>query len=274
MEKSKTVERALRLLSCFSKAERELNASDLARRLGLSRTAVVRLLSTLEAAGFVEREPANAQYRVGLTAFQIGSLYLATNPLIGFAAPCLEKLADETGCTAYFGVMQDDQAVILAHREGFHPIRFVWTAGDRLPICTTAYGKAMLARLPVNVLDRIVGKGKLRGLTDESLRTRAQLDRQLREIRTRGWAIGEDEAAPGVTAVGAAVVDARGYPLAGISVSYVPGTVSASDVKPQILGPLVATQAASISARTAEYADYGFDLQLHPCRESALRKRK
>lgn len=261
MEKAKTIERALQVLSCFSKTDCELTASEVARRLSLSRTAVVRILSTLETGGFVERRPANSHYRVGLTAFRIGSLYLASNPLMEFARSCLDKLATETGCTAYLGVMEGGDAVILAGREGWHPIRFVWAPGDRLPICTASYGKAMLAQLPAAALDRILGKGKLRGLTDHSLRTRAQLDAQLRTIRKRGWAIARDESSIGVTAIGAAIADQTGYPLGGISISYVAGTVDTDAARPELLGRLVAEQAGMISARAAEYADCGYDSQ-------------
>lgn len=264
MEKAKTIERALRVLSCFTRAEHELNASELARRLGLSRTSVVRMLSTLEASGFVERRPGDSRYRVGLAAFRVGCVYVATNPLVGFADSCLEILVKESGCTAaYLGVMEGDEAIIIAHREGSHPIRFVWTTGDRLPICTTAYGKAMLALLPTILLDRIVGKKKLRGLTAHSLRTRAQLDVQLREIRKRGWAIAEDESSVGIMAVGAAVVDHTGCPIAGISISYVRGTLDRppNRARPEHLGSLVAEQAAVISARASEYAEYGKDLR-------------
>ena len=261
MEKAKTIERALQVLCCFSRDERELNASELARRLGLSRTAVVRILSTLEAAGFVQRRPADSRYHIGLTAFRIGSLYLAANPLVSFATACLDRLAQKTGCTAYLSAMEGDQLIILAHREGSHPIRFVWRAGDHLPICTTAAGKAMLARLPAKVLDRILGKKSVRGLTEHSLRTRTALDVQLQDVRKRGWAIARDESSLGITAIGAAVVDPTGFPIAGISISYVPGTVHDAAIKPEPLASIVAEQAMLIAARCAEYNEYGYGLQ-------------
>lgn len=258
MEKAKTVERALRILSAFSKAERELNASELARRLKLSRTIVVRILSTLEAAGFVERKPGDPRYQIGLTAFRIGSLYLTANPLLGFATSCLDKLVNETGCTAYLGVIDAGDAVIIAHREGRHPVRFMWTAGDRLPVTTTAYGKAMLGRLPAEELDRVLGRNGLPGLTERSLRMRAELDAQLHAVRKRGWAAAKDEAALGVNAVGAAIVDAAGYPIAGIAISYV--DYPPDPTLPASLGLLVVEEARAISARAAEYGEHGHRL--------------
>jgi DNA-binding IclR family transcriptional regulator len=258
MEKAKTVERALRILCAFSRGERELNASELARHLDLSRTIVVRILSTLEAAGFVERKPGDPRYQIGLTAFRIGSLYLTANPLLGFATRCLDKLVNETGYTAYLGVIDAADAVIITHREGRRPVRFMWTAGDRLPITTTAYGKAMLALLPAAELDRVLGTEGLAVLTERSLRTRAALDAQLHGIRKRGWAAAKDEAALGVNAVGAAIVDAAGYPIAGIAISYV--DYPPDPTLPKTLGPLVVEEARIISARAAEYEEHGHRL--------------
>jgi IclR family transcriptional regulator, KDG regulon repressor len=80
-ESSKTVKNALTLLNCFSRSQPVLTASELTRQLKLARTSVIRLLVTLEACGFVEKQPEGIGYRIGLRAFEIGTLFLAANPL-------------------------------------------------------------------------------------------------------------------------------------------------------------------------------------------------
>ena len=68
-ETSKTVSNALSVLSCFSRSEPVLTASELARRLKLARTIVIRLLATLERFGYIEKSPEAVGYRIGLRAF-------------------------------------------------------------------------------------------------------------------------------------------------------------------------------------------------------------
>ena len=93
-ETSKTVSNALSVLGCFSRSEPVLNASELTRRLKLTRTSVIRLLATLERFGYVEKCPEAVGYRIGLRAFEVGSLFLAANPLSAVLARALDELVE------------------------------------------------------------------------------------------------------------------------------------------------------------------------------------
>jgi DNA-binding Lrp family transcriptional regulator len=84
-ETLQTVERALQVLQVFSRERTEVSQSELARTLGLPRTVVLRILNTLKQAGFLERVPGDSLYRIGLSAFEVGALYLANNPLVTVA---------------------------------------------------------------------------------------------------------------------------------------------------------------------------------------------
>lgn len=220
METSKTVTNALRVLACFTRGEPVIAIAALARRLGLPRTNVLRLLATLEHFRFVEREHGGG-YRLGLRAFELGSVYLTSNPAPSLAVTALDALVAATQCTAYLGVLDGDDAVILTCREGSLPIRFVWPAGSRLPCATTALGKAILMHMSPAALEAQLGRQKaLRTLTPSSLRNRKELERDLAAARCSGWAVAREESHAGLTAVGAAVLDQAGSPIAGISLSY------------------------------------------------------
>ncbi|MDE2573235.1 MAG: IclR family transcriptional regulator [bacterium] len=258
MEKAQTVERALRILRCFSEEQPELTASEFVRHLALPRTIVVRLLGTLEAAGFLERNARDSRYRIGLAAFEIGSLYVAANPLLGFINRELARLAEETGYTAYFGVLEGAETIIIAHHEGRLPVRFIWSAGDRLPVTTTGLGKAMLAHLSPKRLDALLGESKLSGLTEHSLSNRRQLDAQLAEVRKRGYAVARDESSLGITAVGAAILDADAQPIGGISLSILDYPRDARRV--ERAGTIIRQAAATINGRAGVYESYAHRL--------------
>ncbi len=124
-ETVQTVERACTALRMFSRDRPELRVSELARSLGLSRTIVIRILNTLERVGFVERTAGDARYRIGLAAFEVGGLYLATNQLVAVAGEVLDDLVEKTGHIAYLGSLDGAEAVILSLREGRSPVRFL-----------------------------------------------------------------------------------------------------------------------------------------------------
>lgn len=252
---SQTVERALRLLQTFSRDCPAIAPSDLSRSLDLPRTIVLRILNTLEQAGFVERLPGDSRYRLGVAAFEVGARYAAANPILAVADEELARLVDRTGYTAYLGVLDHHDAVIVSRHEGHHPVRFIWSVGDRLPATTTALAKAILVHMDASELDHILGAGPLSGLTDRSIVMRSDLDRDLQEARERGWTRTEEESFPGVSALGAAIFDASSRPIAGISISFLNYPEDAGRV--EHLGRAVCEAAGIITTRVAGHSLYG-----------------
>jgi len=255
-ESSKTVRNALSLLSCFTRSQPVLTASELTRRLKLARTSVIRLLVTLETSGFIEKHPDGMGYRIGLRAFEIGTLFLVANPLSSLLVRALDELVEKTQCTAYFAILDKDDVVILNYREGTLPIRFIWQVGDRLPLHTTALGKAILAHMSRAEIDQQIGSGEtLRGLTDKSIRSRAELDDDIEKTRERGWGLARQESHAGLTAVGSAILDEADHPIAAISISCL-------DYPPNLerlnqYAVVVQAVARDVSRKIAEYRSYG-----------------
>jgi DNA-binding IclR family transcriptional regulator len=260
-ETVQTVTRALNVLRAFSRERPDMSVAELTRRLDLPRTIVLRLLNTLENAGYVERVADTSHYRIGLAALELGALYLADNPLIVKAADVLDDLARQTGYTAYLGALDRGNAVILALREGRRPVRFVWSIGDRLPATTTAFGKAMLMHMDGQQVDEILGHDgdngddRLTALTERSIKTRMELGRQLEQARTQGWIVAQDESYPGVSAVGSAIVNAEGCPVAGVSVSFL--TYPPNPPIVEQFGRLTVDAAHTLSRRLAVHHLYG-----------------
>ena len=269
-ETSKTVANALNVLSCFSRSEPVLTASELTRRLKLARTSVIRLLATLEGFGFIEKCPEAVGYRIGLRAFEVGTLVLAANPLSSVLSRALDELVEKTQCTAYLAVLDKDDVIILNYREGTLPIRFLWHVGDRLPLHTTALGKAMLACMSSEEIDRHLGRGKaLRGLTEKSIRTRSKLDAEITKTRERGWGLAREESHPGLTAVGSTILDKANRPIAAISVSFL--DYPPNPKRLNHLAAVVMAVAENVSRKIAEYGNYGAGL-VRQHLESAARR--
>lgn len=258
-ESSKTVRNALTLLNCFSRSRPVLNTSELARQLKLARTSVMRLLVTLEACGYVEKLPAAAGYRIGLRAFEVGTLFLAANPLSFVLLRALDELVTNTQCTAYFAILDKDDIVILNYREGTLPIRFIWQVGDRLPCHTTALGKAMLAHMSAKEIEGHIGtRQQLRVLTAKSLRTRSALLKEIEKTRERGWGMAHEESHAGLTAVGSAILDDAGHPIAAISISCLDYPPNPERLKKY--ATVVQKTARDVSRQIAEYRNYGLGM--------------
>lgn len=254
-ETSKTATNALRILASFDAARPVRTASELARELNVSRTSVLRLLTALEGFGFVARNEPGGGYRIGVRAFEIGALYFTAHPMRAAWTEALGELVARTQCTAYLATLDGDDTVMLGCKEGTLPIRFVWKVGDRLPCATTSLGKAMFMHMTREQIDGHLGRGKaLRGLTPQSLRRRAELDRDIEEARKRGWAMAREESHAGLTAIGSAILDEAGRPVAAISVSLLDHPPDPARI--ERLAGIVTLLAARLSEQSSCYSAY------------------
>jgi len=242
------------VLRAFDRATPELSVADLARRLDESRSVLARILLTLERARFVERSEVGF-YRIGLAACEVGAVYLKDNALVVLANKTLSDLARITGCAAYLGKLSGANIIIVGVHEGSRPIRYIWSVGDRLPVATTALGKAMLMEFSRAERDRIVGTEELKGLTARSLRLRADLESQIAQYRPSGWIPMNEESYPGICAVGAPVLSAEGQPVAGISLSFIGALADTEQIEQ--LGRVVVEASTTISTKLRAQAGYG-----------------
>jgi DNA-binding IclR family transcriptional regulator len=217
-----TVTNALRLLDVF-REEKEVGVAELARRLGLPKNNVFRLLASLEEQGYIEQSPTTERYRLGVGSLELGHAFLRSRALLARARPILEELCKETGESAHLGMMHDFETI---HVDGVVPNRLVLAglrAGRRLPVHCTALGKVLLGHAPEGqrqCFDRtVVGNG---GLERRTRRTIMDPDKFFEHIRTaagQGFALDVGECEEGMTCAAAPVRDALGTVIAAFSVS-------------------------------------------------------
>lgn len=215
----RALERALDLLDAFSILEPELSFSDLAARVNLPKSTVVRLLSILEERGYVERSAETDRYRIGIRAFEIGSIYIQSTRLEAEAQPFLKELAQECNQTANLAVLDQGEIVHITVVAPSRPIRFYATIGQRDAAHCTGLGKALLAGLSDEELEAVIARRGLTQRTDRTVSTMSELSAQLAEIRERGYAIDDEESVPGLTCIAAPIRDDKDRVVASVSVS-------------------------------------------------------
>jgi DNA-binding IclR family transcriptional regulator len=215
----RALERALDLLGAFSVNEPELSFSELSARVDLPKSTTVRLLSILEERGYLERSPDTERYRIGIRAFEIGSIYIRTLRLETEAHPHLERLAAELNQTANLAVLDQGQIVHIAVVAPNRSIRFYATIGQREAAHCTGLGKALLAYQPAETVEEIARRWGLPRRTGRTITTIEGLHAELAGIRAQGYAIDAEESEPGLTCIAAPVRDDRNRVVAALSVS-------------------------------------------------------
>jgi IclR family acetate operon transcriptional repressor len=213
-----SVDRALFLLETIAEAGGEATLTDLATRTGLNISTCHHLLATLIQRGFAAKVPGRRLYALGMRILDLGHACLQVD-LPRRAQPYLENINRVTGETVHLAALQGDSVVTLAVREATHAVRVgTGRTGKVEAPHATSVGKAILAWLPEDEMERILAGGMKR-YTDKTITDFPALLESLRVVRRTGVAIDREEYLPGVICVGAAIRDQAGAVIGAISAS-------------------------------------------------------
>jgi IclR family acetate operon transcriptional repressor len=212
------LDRALGILKVLAGGE-GMSLTELAEAAGQSPATVYRVLSTFEAHGIVEVQPATQLWFVGQEAFRIGSAFLGRSSLVEQARAAMHELMADTGETANLAIADGGQVVFISQVETHEPIRAFFRPGTRGPIHASGIGKALLAHYPTEALDRIVREQGLAAFTPRTITDRDRLVAEMAQVRARGWAMDDEERTTGMRCIAAPIFNEFREAVAGISIS-------------------------------------------------------
>lgn len=220
MEKSKinlqTISRSIQLLRCFDE-EPELGISELAQRLGIAKSTVYGIVSTLEIHNFLEQDRRTGRYRLGTEIFRLGTK--VKSDLLNIAKPYMEKLVADYSETVHL-VVPDQCSILYIHKiESPHSMRICSRVGERLPLYCTAVGKMILAQMDEEERADVFSATSFHPFTPNTIQDKSVLMQELAKIRADGFAVDREELEMGLTCVAAPVFDGNGKPGAAISVA-------------------------------------------------------
>jgi len=218
---TQSIQRALDILHeiASSTATDGLRVADLCARMGLERPTVHRIVTCLEDNRMLMRAPGSRFYRLGPAVFHLGLAASQDFSLNHVCAPALDAIASKTGNTVFLTIRSGNDSVTIDRRIGSFPIQVLsLEVGARRPLGIGAGSLAILATLPVAEADAIIAANLPR------LSTYTDLDRTIindivERARETGYAINEGHATAEVTAIGIALRNALGAPLAAITVA-------------------------------------------------------
>ncbi|MEV2276595.1 IclR family transcriptional regulator [Nocardiopsis sp. NPDC049922] len=211
------VHRAAQILRELASGGPRLGVTELADRLGVAKPTVHALLRTLEAEGLVSQDRDGSKYRLGPNLVQLGNAYLDGHELRTRSLTWSDALAKRTGEAVWVGVLTGDHVLVVHH--AFRPEGAVQIleVGASIPWNTCALGKAVAAALPAAERGRLL-EGELAVLTGASVTSREELERQLGDAATTGYAVEEQESAIGDAGIASPVFDRSGAAVGAIGV--------------------------------------------------------
>lgn len=209
--------RGLDVLAVFDAGHRMMSLSEVAAAAGLARPTARRLLLTLEELGFVRQ--GGGGFELTPRVLTLGMAYVGALGLWDVARPHLEALVAQTGESSSMAQLDGPDIVYVARVSVPKLITLRVEIGTRFPAAQTSQGKVLLAALPLDELDRTLALPSRAGLPTYIGRTPEQLYSELTAVRARGWALADEELAPGVRSVAVPVRDGTGAVRAAVNVT-------------------------------------------------------
>jgi DNA-binding IclR family transcriptional regulator len=215
---TQTLERSIRLLKLIASRGRfGWRLSDLAEYCQMSKGTTHRLLAGLIRERLVRRRNYDRHYLPGALLFELSLALPAYSDFLAAAQAPLKRIARATGMVAYL-FLRSGEDFVCAARHGSTEIKALSiNKGTRRPLLSAAGGIAMLITLDEAEFSSVV-KHNLAQIERFGPQRIKALQAVLRESKRCGFGLHQGQIVPGVHALGVAVRNSSGKPLAALTV--------------------------------------------------------
>jgi IclR family transcriptional regulator, KDG regulon repressor len=246
-DRSSSVEKACQLLRCFTPARPIWRISELARQLKFPKSAVFRMVRTLDSQGFLRRKSNSVEYELGFRIFELtGIPFGETKWLSEKADPYLKQINERCGFLASLSSMDHDEIVILARVEAIHALKVAYPVGTHQPCNHGASGKLLLAyNYSKEEIRELLRTGKIKKLTEKTKTDFSDLVAECRKIARLGYAENDGEAVRGTVGIAAPVYSSNGQVIAALAITAPESLCTLKQLKNFI--PMLIREAAMLS---------------------------
>jgi IclR family acetate operon transcriptional repressor len=239
-----------KVLALFSPEQPELSVREIARVFRWPKSTAYRILSRIEASGFLDRDETSGAYRLGIRLAAYGELARHSTSLQRVVSPWLRRLSDATSETATLMLFNGIEGVTVDVVESFQPLMLPGLLGGSMPLHATAGGKALLAWAPPGRQSTFMQR-PLPRYTPTTITDVTELMRELEKSRKRGYTTVNGERVEDVYGVAAPIFDHRGDVSAALTVGGPRRRVTA---KWELMAAAVLEASAAVSAALGYHA--------------------
>jgi len=195
-----------------------LSAAEIAEKAQLNRSTVYRLLESMAAHGYIEKNP-QGRYRLGIKLVSLAGNYINSLELVTIAQPYLWDLAYQLNLSSYMAILSGAEVVYVARADSFRRNSVFTEIGWRAPAYATAHGLCLLSQFSAAALNTVLANVTFDKLAKNTVTNADDLKKMLREVRARGYAIDDESFENGMRCIGMPVYNYCGEVIAAISVS-------------------------------------------------------
>ncbi len=220
-----SITRATDILGLFNDESGPLGITEIAGRLELSKTTVAGLVSTLQAVGYLEKDPFSGKYRLGPEIFRLGVRYAANIDVITLGRAWIERLCFQFRQPVNVGMLVGDKVFLMFRKEPDDNYMTFPQAGAVLPAHSTCIGKAIFAYMDADKRSRILKDYEFERLTANTISDMPTYLQELEKVRESRISFDNEETLIGLCGIGGPIFNHQGTVIAGFVISGDPAII-------------------------------------------------
>ena len=260
-ESLQSLERGMAVIQVFSRDHPSLTLSEVARLTGFTRATCRRILLTLEKLGHVRSD--GRSFMLTPRVLTLGWAYLTSLNLSELAQPLMEDLVERTRESCSAATLDLPDIVYVARVPTRRIMTIALGVGARLPAHATSMGRVLLAALSEDELEAYLAETPLERFTERTIVDRDEFRAAIAEVRSRGWALVDQELEMGLRSVAAPINKAHSGTIAAINCSAAAQRVSIDEFSERIVPALLET-AKLISAGAGAAGEWQLESLTRP----------
>lgn len=213
----KNLDTALHILSHFTNKKKTWGVRELAKELDISHTIVYRILSTYEKHGIIQKNTDTSKYQLGMKLLEYGLVIKESFGITDIILPIMKRLSEETQETIFLTWLDGDEGVCLEIAESTQKVKLTATVGSRTKLYAGAWGKAIMAFLPDEIIEANIAQG-IEQITSKTIVSPEKLKENLRDIKEQGWCYSVGEYADNTTGIAIPLFNGNNQVIASIAV--------------------------------------------------------
>jgi len=208
------IARALKILEYLAGEQNESTIAEIANVFGYPKNSVFRVIKSLEYYGYVKEN--NRNYHLTSRLLSLGFAAMSNKGLVENSIDVMHALRDEINETVLIGTLIGNEVAIIEQYISFNHIKFTAEIGARVPVHTSAPGKAILANLPEDEKTGLFNQITFVRYTNNTVPGMKALQAEMAQVRELGYAVDDGEEAGDVHCIGVPIFDYRNYPIASL----------------------------------------------------------
>jgi DNA-binding IclR family transcriptional regulator len=228
-----SLSKGLELLVRLRDSKEALSLTEISLASGLNKVTVLRLLVTLEKFRFVEKDPQSKKYRIGSNAFYVGTGFIAEG-IQKKTFEIMKRLVEGLKHTITLSVLDGASVLFVERVDGTERVKVTVDTGSRVPVYSSAAGKALLAGLSDSEIVSRLKQTRLTRATDSMSASVESVMAAIAKVRSCGFAVNNEESTPGLHAIAVPVKDPAGESIAALGAAFPAGFLKTKEQQQKV----------------------------------------